>query len=97
MFEIELTESSLQDLGFLRKSDRRYLVGEIERHLSHEPCSPTLRRKPLRPNPLGAWELRLGRFRVFYDVENDAKIVVVRAVGWKEHNRLLIRGKEFLL
>ena len=26
---------------------------------------------------------------VFYDVENDANIVVIRAVGWKEHNRLL--------
>ena len=72
-------------------------MSEIELHLSHEPCLPTLRKKPLRPNPLAAWELRLGRFRVFYDVENDARIVVIRAVGWKEHNRLLVRGKEFLL
>lgn len=97
MFEIELTESSIEDLEFLRKSDSRHVVSEIERHLSHEPCLPTLRRKPLRPNPLATWELRLGRFRVFYDVENDARIVVIRAVGWKEHNRLLIRGKEFPL
>lgn len=97
MFEIELTESAYDDLDFLRKSDSRHIVAEIERHLSYEPCTPTLRRKPLRPNPLSKWELRIGSFRVFYDVENGANIVVVRAVGWKEHNRLLIRGKEFLL
>lgn len=97
MFEIELTESAADDLAFLRKADGRYILAEIERHLSYEPLVPTLRRKPLRPNLLAMWELRLGNFRVFYDVENDANIVVIRAVGWKEHNRLLIRGKEFEL
>ena len=97
MFDIELTESASEDLRFLRKSDRRHIVAEIERHLSFEPLVPTLRRKPLRPNLLAPWELRIGDFRVFYDVEEEANIVVIRAVGWKEHNRLLIRGKEFLL
>ena len=97
MFEIELTESAADDLAFLRKSDSRYILAEIERHLSYEPLVPALRRKPLRPNLLAMWELRLGSFRVFYDVENEANIVVIRAVGWKEHNRLLIRGKEFQL
>ena len=97
MFEIELTESAADDLGFLRKPDSRYILSEIERYLSYEPLVPTLRRKPLRPSLLATWELRLGDFRVFYDVVNDANIVVIRAVGWKEHNRLLIRGKEFLL
>ena len=97
MFDIELTESASEDLRFLRKSDRRHIVAEIERHLSVEPLVPTLRRKPLRSNLLAPWELRIGDFRVFYDVEEGANIVVIRAVGWKEHNRLLIRGKEFLL
>lgn len=97
MFEIELTESAADDLAFLRKPDSRYVLAEIERYLSYEPLVPTLRRKPLRPNLLATWELRLGDFRVFYDVENEANIVVIRAIGWKEHNRLLIRGKEFLL
>lgn len=97
MFEIELSESAVEDLRFLRKSDRSHVVAEMERHLSVEPLTPTLRRKPLRPNPLASWELRIGDFRVFYEVEVEANIVVVRAVGWKEHNRLLVRGKEFLL
>ena len=97
MFEIELTKSAAEDLHFLRKSDRRHIMAEIERHLAFEPLVPTLRRKPLRPNLLAKWELRIGDFRVFYEVEDGANIVVVRAVGWKEHNRLLIRGKEFLL
>jgi mRNA-degrading endonuclease RelE of RelBE toxin-antitoxin system len=97
VFDIELTESASEDLRFLRKPDRRHIVSEIERHLSFEPLVPTLRRKPLRPNLLAPWELRIGDFRVFYDVEEGPRIVVIRAVGWKEHNRLLIRGKEFLL
>jgi mRNA-degrading endonuclease RelE of RelBE toxin-antitoxin system len=97
MFEIELTESASDDLRFLQKSDSRHIVAEIERHLSFEPCTPTLRRKALRPNPLSTWELPIGNFRVFYDVDKGANIVVIRAVGWKEHNRLLVRGKEFLL
>jgi hypothetical protein len=52
---------------------------------------------PLRPNDLAAWELRLGAFRVFYEVDPQSMIVWVKAIGRKEHNRLLIRGKEVLL
>ena len=53
-------------------------------------------RKPLRPNELARWELRIGEFRVFYDVEG-ANVVKIKAIGWKEHNRLLIRGREYHL
>ena len=36
-------------------------------------------------------------YRVFYDVNEAGKTVTVKAVGWKEHNKLLIRGKEYQL
>jgi len=51
----------------------------------------------LRPNDLSAWELRVDRCRVFYDVSAEEATVTVKAVGWKEHNRLFIRGREFQL
>ena len=49
------------------------------------------------PNPLAPWELRTGKLRVYYDVDEEAKAVNVRAVGVKERNRLYIAGKEFKL
>jgi len=46
---------------------------------------------------LATWELQVGKYRVFYDVEQEDQVVRVKAVGWKEHNQLFIRGKEFTL
>jgi mRNA-degrading endonuclease RelE of RelBE toxin-antitoxin system len=41
--------------------------------------------------------MRVGSYRVFYDVDEDASKVLVKSVGWKEHNKLLIRGEEYSL
>jgi mRNA-degrading endonuclease RelE of RelBE toxin-antitoxin system len=97
MFETRFVESALEDLVFLGKFEQRFVVLMIEHHLSLEPATPTRKKKPLRPNDLAAWELRLGAFRVFYEVDPQSMIVWVKAIGRKEHNRLLIRGKEVLL
>jgi mRNA-degrading endonuclease RelE of RelBE toxin-antitoxin system len=97
MFETRFVDSALEDLKFLKKLEQRYVVSMIEQHLSSEPATPTRRRKPLRPNVLATWELRLGAFRVFYEVDPQGMIVWVTAIGKKERNSLLIRGKEVLL
>jgi mRNA-degrading endonuclease RelE of RelBE toxin-antitoxin system len=54
----------------------------------------TRNRKLLRENPLADWELRVGRFRVFYEVDAGNRLVRVVAVGAKEGNRLRIGGEE---
>jgi mRNA-degrading endonuclease RelE of RelBE toxin-antitoxin system len=41
--------------------------------------------------------MRVGVYRVFYDVDAEAGQVFVKAVGWKEHNKLFIRGEEYTL
>lgn len=97
MFEIEFTENAFEDLAYLQKSYRGLILDEIEAHLSAEPMSRTKKRKPLRPNELSKWELRLGKYRVFYDIDEPARIVIIKAVGWKEHEKLLIQGREFEL
>jgi mRNA-degrading endonuclease RelE of RelBE toxin-antitoxin system len=51
----------------------------------------------LRPNPLGAWELRVQRFRVLYNVDQDTVTVFVVAVAIKEGNRFIIEGEEYVL
>lgn len=50
-----------------------------------------------RWNPLARWEVRVGKYRIFYAVEVSDQVVLVKAVGWKEHNRLYIRGREYHL
>lgn len=57
----------------------------------------TKNRKPLRPNELAEWELRVAKYRIFYDIVSEPRTVKIKAIGWKEHNRLLIRGREFAL
>ena len=97
MYEIELTENARGDLLALRKRDQRLVVDGIEKQLALEPTQETRNRKLLRPNQLAEWEIRIDKFRVFYDVGDAAKLVKIVAIGSKEGNRLVIRGKEFVL
>ena len=54
----------------------------------------TPNRKPLRPNPLALWELRIGDLRVYYDVEEDPEPqVAIVAIGIKRRNRVYIAGE----
>ena len=52
-------------------------------------------RKPLRPNPVAPWELRVGALRVFYEVVGEEEdLVNILAIGIKTRNRLFIAGEE---
>src|SRR5438309_283955 len=97
MFKLELSRNALEDLKSLRKSDRVLVLDSLEKSLAHEPTQEARQKKLLRPNPLSKWELKIDRFRVFYDVDLEPQVVLIKAVGWKDHNTLLIRGKEFPL
>lgn len=68
----------------------------MDEQLKHQPTVETRNRKPMRPNPIAPWELRIGNLRVYYDVEEDpGSVVCIRAVGVKERNRVRI-GKEVI-
>ena len=67
----------------------------VTRSLTHEPTVPTRQRKVLRANAVAPWELRIGDLRVYYEVKDDPeRVVVVKAIGVKERNRVLIGGEE---
>ena len=68
-FTIELTEESLESLTFLRKHEQVVVLDAIELQLASEPVTETRNRKPLRPNELSQWELRVGHLRAFYNVD----------------------------
>jgi hypothetical protein len=58
----------------------------------------TRNRKPLRPNPIAPWELRVGNLRVFYDVAGEPSPTVhVLAVGVKDRDVLRVGGQEVSL
>jgi mRNA-degrading endonuclease RelE of RelBE toxin-antitoxin system len=89
VFSIEIGRSALEEIGALRAFDGRKILSAIEEELSHEPTRATRRRKilpGLKPQfeavpPV--WELRVGEYRVFYDVSKEEKKVYVRAVRRK--------------
>jgi mRNA-degrading endonuclease RelE of RelBE toxin-antitoxin system len=81
-------------LQALTARQRVILFEAIERELAYTPAIETRNRKPMRPNPLASWELRVGDLRVYYDTVTDPDAVVqIVAVGIKEHNTVRI-GKE---
>ena len=43
---------------------------------------------------LSTYELRVGDFRVFYDIDVDKMEIVIEAIGIKRHDRLFIEGEE---
>jgi mRNA-degrading endonuclease RelE of RelBE toxin-antitoxin system len=94
-FSIRLTESAIKDIVYFRKSERQIIADGIALFLTHDADVETRRRKPLQPNRMAPWELRIGDYRVFYDLgENEVNVV---AVGHKEHNDLYIRGRKVKL
>jgi mRNA-degrading endonuclease RelE of RelBE toxin-antitoxin system len=72
VFAIKFTESALQDLRFFKKADRNVILDAVNQQLTGDPLTPNRHRKPLRPNDLSSWEVRVGDFRVFYDVDAEA-------------------------
>ena len=96
-YQIEVTEEGKVDLSYYTAFERKAIVSEIRNQLTHEPQVETRNRKLLRDNPVASWELRAGKYRVFYEVDQPTGTVSVVSVGHKEHNVLLIRGKEVQL
>jgi mRNA-degrading endonuclease RelE of RelBE toxin-antitoxin system len=96
-FHIETSSDALAHLQTLSKYDQIKVLDGIELHLTHNPMTPTRNRKQMRSNLISTWELRIGGFRVYYDVEDENQKVLIRAIGIKKHNRLFIGGIEIEL
>lgn len=89
VFTVDFSEGVKKDLEGCRAYDRRILLEAIETHLTREPQVETKRRKFLRNlvPPFEAippiWQLRVGMFRVFYDVNEEERRVLIRAIRRK--------------
>jgi len=95
-YRIEYSPDAEGHLRALTARQRAIVLDEVDAQLAHQPTVETKNRKPMRPNPVAPWELRIGNLRVYYDIEEEPEFVVyVRAVGVKLGNRVRI-GKEVI-
>jgi mRNA interferase RelE/StbE len=92
-FEVKLVPSADEDLNFYGTRDQRVILDAVEEFLELDADVESKRRQPLRPNLLAPWELRVGDYRVFYEITAE-RLVRVLAVGHKVHNELFIRGRK---
>jgi len=93
-YRIEYSPDSEEHLRVLTVRQQAIILDNVEKQLGNQPNIETKNRKPMRPNPLAPWELRIGDLRVYYDFsEKPEPIVYIRAIGVKLRNRIKI-GKE---
>ncbi|MEQ8961114.1 MAG: type II toxin-antitoxin system RelE/ParE family toxin [Coleofasciculus sp. C2-GNP5-27] len=94
MFEIELTDQAIEDLQWFKKHQQNVIIDGIEANLGYEPATETRNRKRLRPNDTAEWELRLGVYRVLYNVEEKVRIVSIERIAAKQRNKYIFQGEE---
>ena len=94
-YTVEFAQSVEGHFRTLTTRERTTVLDAIRRQLLHEPMKETRNRKPLRPNPIAPWELRVGHLRVFYEVAGaESGVVRILAVGRTGRRALVIGGKE---
>jgi len=89
VYQIRFAERVEEDLKKIRAYHRNQIVDAIEEQLAYTPETPTKNRKLLEnlippwESVPPIWELRVGEYRVFYDVTPTESVVYVRAIRRK--------------
>ncbi|MCK4485636.1 MAG: hypothetical protein KAU38_02620 [Desulfobacterales bacterium] len=97
-YQIEYSPDAEDHLRRLTARHRSIVLDNVDDQLIYQPDVETRNRKPMRPNPIAPWELRIGDLRVYYDFsEEPKKVVYVRAIGIKDRNIVRIGGEEIQL
>lgn len=89
MHAIRFDENAIGELRRIRAFERATILNEIEKQLGRNPSREGARKKMLvglvppwdQARPV--WQLRVGDHRVFYDVAEEERIVIVRAIRHK--------------
>jgi mRNA-degrading endonuclease RelE of RelBE toxin-antitoxin system len=89
IFVILYDEAAEEDLRAFRAYEVRRLMDQVDTQLTKDPTTPSRRRKLLEglvppwDSVRPVWQLRVGDFRVFYDVDDERQEVTVRAIRRK--------------
>lgn len=88
-YAIEFTDLASDELLAIKKFYRERIVDAVDKQLTYEPTVETKNRKILSgfqpdfEHEPPVWELRVAQYRVLYDVDEEGKTVMVRAVRQK--------------
>ena len=97
-YVIEYSPEAEDHLRRLTVRQQRTVVDAVDRQLVNQPNLETRNRKPMRPNPVAPWELRIGDLRVYYEVTDEPeRTVTILAIGIKERNEVRIGGERIKL
>ncbi len=92
LFRIEFVQQAEEDLDEVRAFDRGAILDAVEQQLQHEPERVSRSRiKRLRTVDSPAYRLRVGDYRVFYDVDETERTVTVLRVLSKEQSPAYLR------
>jgi mRNA-degrading endonuclease RelE of RelBE toxin-antitoxin system len=95
-YKIEYSPEAENHLQALTARQRTIVLDNVDKQLQYQPTVRTKNRKPMRPNLLAPWELRIGNLRVYYSAEEIPEPgVYIHAVGIKRRNQVWI-GNEVI-
>ena len=89
MYRIEYAPSVAADFSALRAHERARILDRIEAQLAIEPARETRSKKIVSglvmpwAHEEPVWQLRVGSHRIFYDIDELASVVTVRAIRYK--------------
>ncbi|UZQ53398.1 type II toxin-antitoxin system RelE/ParE family toxin [Trichothermofontia sichuanensis B231] len=96
MYDIEFTQTALQDLRYFRKYEQNIVLDAIQTQLTYEPTLETENRFRRDPPEISEWELRIGKYRVLYNADSTVMIVRIERIGSKPNNTLSFQGQPWL-
>lgn len=87
-YTVELKRSAQVELNGLPAFDYPTVRDAIDEQLSDRPAVEEGHKSPLDPpiGDLGSWRLRVGDWRVYYDVDQETMTVTVNAIRLKPNH-----------
>ena len=73
-YQIEYSPDAEDHLRGLTARQQAIVLDTVDEQLKYQPTVETRNRKPMRPNPIAPWELRIGNLRVYYDVGKNRSL-----------------------
>lgn len=95
-YAIIFTPVAKDHLQRMTARQRAIILGAVERTLTFQPVVETRNWKPRHPDQpeRAVWELRIGRYRVYFETEDDSeRVVYILAAGVKRRNRVYVAGE----
>ena len=92
-YRIEYSPDTEDHFRVLTTRQQVTILDTAEEQLQYQPDVETRNRKPMRPNPIAPWELRIGNLRVYYDTKDDPEYVVISEPLESKRGTMLELGK----